>query len=284
MDGCETWSLDMFWRGLRDFLLFYCGVKIRMPSTSRDRAIAQAVSRRPSTAEAVVRSQASPCGICGGQSGTGTGFFPEYFGFSLSVSSTGAPLLGKMKKTAHLHLHYRVAQEALRLWCVRSICCGALYHVKKSAKNACMYCSMVCSFNILRILKLKGPSVLNWTRRHGGTWRSGGIAPSIPNLSDHCHIIPEKELRDAIGGFLGQRAGLNASEKSEICCHAKNRTTSQLSSVFEPRLARNPVGCFRLRCCVLGQCLGSFWNWNADDKSTLNWRGGCPCPWGVSGM
>ena len=29
------------------------------------------------------------------------------------------------------HLHHRVAQEALRLRCVRSICCGALHHKKR---------------------------------------------------------------------------------------------------------------------------------------------------------
>jgi hypothetical protein len=39
-------------------------------------------------------------------------FSPEYFGFPLSFHSTGASLLGEMKKTDHLylHLHYRVAQ------------------------------------------------------------------------------------------------------------------------------------------------------------------------------
>jgi hypothetical protein len=39
-------------------------------------------------------------------------FFPEYFGFPLSVSfhrCTGAPLLGKNKKNTN-HLHHRVAQ------------------------------------------------------------------------------------------------------------------------------------------------------------------------------
>ena len=43
------------------------------------RAMAQAVSRRPLNAEARVRSLVSPCGICGGQSGTGTGLSPVNF-------------------------------------------------------------------------------------------------------------------------------------------------------------------------------------------------------------
>jgi hypothetical protein len=36
--------------------------------------LAQVVSLRPLTAEARVTVRVSPCGICGGQSGTGTGF------------------------------------------------------------------------------------------------------------------------------------------------------------------------------------------------------------------
>jgi hypothetical protein len=38
--------------------------------------MAQAVSRRPLTAEARVRSRVGPCGICG-QNGTATGFSPS---------------------------------------------------------------------------------------------------------------------------------------------------------------------------------------------------------------
>jgi hypothetical protein len=36
--------------------------------------MAQAVSRWPLTMDAQVRSRLNPCGICGGQSGPGTGF------------------------------------------------------------------------------------------------------------------------------------------------------------------------------------------------------------------
>jgi hypothetical protein len=60
--------------------------------------MAQAVSRRPLSVEARVRSQVNPCGICGGQSGTETGFSPSTSVSPCSFHSTGAPLLGKMKK------------------------------------------------------------------------------------------------------------------------------------------------------------------------------------------
>ena len=50
------------------------------------RAMAQAACRRPLTREAQFRLQVSPREICGWHSGTDTGFFFEYFGFTLSVS------------------------------------------------------------------------------------------------------------------------------------------------------------------------------------------------------
>jgi hypothetical protein len=44
---------------------------------SLGRAMAQVVSRRPLTAVGRVRARFNLCGICGGQSGTETGFSPS---------------------------------------------------------------------------------------------------------------------------------------------------------------------------------------------------------------
>jgi hypothetical protein len=52
--------------------------------------MAQAVSRRPLTAEARVRVRVSPCEICGGQSGTGTGLSPNSSVFPCQYHSTVA--------------------------------------------------------------------------------------------------------------------------------------------------------------------------------------------------
>jgi hypothetical protein len=60
-----------------------------------DRAMAQAVSLRRLTTEALVHSRVSLYEICGGQNGIGTGFSPSTSGFPVS---TIPPML-------HIHLH-----------------------------------------------------------------------------------------------------------------------------------------------------------------------------------
>jgi hypothetical protein len=47
--------------------------------------MAQVVSHQPITALARVHAWISLCEICGGQSGTGTSFSLELFGFPLSI-------------------------------------------------------------------------------------------------------------------------------------------------------------------------------------------------------
>jgi hypothetical protein len=61
--------------------------------------MAQVVSRRPVTAEVRVRARFNPCGICGGQSGTGTGFSP---------SSSGLPCQYHSIVTLQTHIIWKV--------------------------------------------------------------------------------------------------------------------------------------------------------------------------------
>ena len=58
----------------------------------KNHAMDQVVSRRPSTQEGQVRSQASTCVICDGQIDTGTGYPPGTFVVNCQYYSINPPL------------------------------------------------------------------------------------------------------------------------------------------------------------------------------------------------
>jgi hypothetical protein len=113
------------------------------------RAMAEAVSRRPVTAEAWLRSRVSPCAICGGQSGTGTVLSPEYFGFPLSISFHRCSITKKNEKeTTYLshYFHHRVAIT----YAIRT---DRREYYPVSEENYCIWLGGICD-------KEHGPCVL----------------------------------------------------------------------------------------------------------------------------
>ena len=66
-------------------------VSFRRYSGCINRVMAQAVSRRPVTAKDSVQNQVSLCEICGGQSGTVTGFSPSTSVIPYQYHSNNAP-------------------------------------------------------------------------------------------------------------------------------------------------------------------------------------------------
>jgi hypothetical protein len=104
--------------------------------------MAQAVSRRPLTAEARVRSRFGPCGICG-RSGSRTGFSPSTSVFPCQFHFTGAPL--KWKSIKNLIFIIRLHNKPLRLRCVRSICCGAFHKKMESVPYRYLLCDFSCT-------------------------------------------------------------------------------------------------------------------------------------------
>ena len=81
--GYKSIRLGYHYPDKHDMIVHYC-VNLKSYATELydfnykpGRAMAQALSRRPLTAEARVHSHDSPWEICGRQSGTGTGFSPS---------------------------------------------------------------------------------------------------------------------------------------------------------------------------------------------------------------
>jgi hypothetical protein len=90
------------------YFTLYSSVPVLAPN--KGRAMAQAVSHWPLTAEARVLARVNPRGICGGQSGTGAGFSPTSSGFPCQYCNKFAGSISRWKfitlKTQYTTLDY----------------------------------------------------------------------------------------------------------------------------------------------------------------------------------
>jgi hypothetical protein len=103
-------------------------------------AIAQAVSRRPLNTKAWVRPEVFQCAICGGQCGTGTGFFQmrlspvNIFPPLFHIHSTSTLGDEKLPSSTETRTH-----PILRISCVRSVACKG-FSVYALASTLCTLC------------------------------------------------------------------------------------------------------------------------------------------------
>jgi hypothetical protein len=84
-------------------------------------------------------------------------FPPEYFGFPLSISFHRCSITWKNKKKLITFLFIfitRVAEEASRLWCDRSFCCGAPLPPPPPKKKKPAWCMFILEGMVRHLLHL----------------------------------------------------------------------------------------------------------------------------------
>jgi hypothetical protein len=124
--------------------------------------MAQAVSRRPLNAEDRVRCQVSPCEICGGQSGTGTGFSQSC---RFSPVSFIPPVLYYTEKRKKLIIFLKKPQG-----------CDASIEKRKWTGNTAVYLRIRMNYGIIIYnVNLEGNHAVTVQRRAFQSRKLGGL-------------------------------------------------------------------------------------------------------------
>jgi hypothetical protein len=136
-----------------------CSEKHLPSITSVNNVMAQALSRRPLSTKTRARSQASPCGICGGQSGTRAGFSPSILVFPCQYHSTNNSYLfihlslllnnlGNCRQATNLQNNAISARHKHQSYVIQHLPSWLYYYTVHWTHLYCTYFAMACHINL----------------------------------------------------------------------------------------------------------------------------------------
>jgi hypothetical protein len=164
-------------------------------TSSIGRAKAQVVSRRPLTAEARVLARVNSCGICGGQSGTGTGFSP------VSIIPPSLSKLISSAEYANVSRHPRLGTRPTPPSGEKSTSLRINYELEQMPGDSRKWIPQV----LMLLMVLKG-RIMNMV----DFWDPTNLTKiRLNHTTEHCFLCPEVWVEPGSSGSIVSDYGLD---------------------------------------------------------------------------